>query len=150
MSDSGSYRRLTLGEAVGLLQRHMPEKDVRAWLEIDRKMNPLIPFTQIGGTILYREEDLLHFIKQVANRPLIRAGVERRSSRERRSITERRHKSRQRETVVEAGRDNIDRRFAPRKDRRSEINRRLRAFIDRREEDRRGLKVKADPPDELE
>lgn len=150
MSDDGSRKHLTLDAAVGLLQRHLPEKNARAWLEIDRKMNPLIPFSQIGDTILYLEDDLLHFIRQVTKRPLVRNGHERRSPHERRVIADRRHKKSRREPVTEAGRDNIDRRFAPRKDRRSEINRRLRALIDRRDEERRGHKEEKKTPGESE
>jgi len=46
MNMANQYELLTLAQASALLQRHMPERNALAWLEADRKHDPLIPFIE--------------------------------------------------------------------------------------------------------
>ena len=49
-------------EASTLLQGFMPDKTAQAWLENDRKIDPVIPFSYSNGEVRYRSIDLEQFI----------------------------------------------------------------------------------------
>jgi hypothetical protein len=131
---------LTPEEAAGLLQRFMPGRDAAAWLEHDRRYQPVLPYVQHGEVIRYHEEDVIALVRKLApdaavrRRATRRLGPERRQRHaDRRTHMERRHSRR-------AARNELDRRFAVRPDRRSDLDRRIRGWVDRRcIDDRRTL-----------
>ncbi len=49
-------------EASTLLQGFMPNKTALAWLENDRKIDPVIPFSLSDGEVRYRSVDLEQFV----------------------------------------------------------------------------------------
>lgn len=123
---------LTAQQTVGLLQRFMPGRDAAAWLENDRCYEPVLPFVQRGEEILYLEQDVIQLVRKLAANPAVRLsdsrrrqGERRRYASERRIHVDRRHSRR-------AARDDLDRRFAVRPDRRGDLDRRIRGWVDRR------------------
>lgn len=133
MDKTGHRKMLTLHQTIGLLQRFMSPRDASEWLEIDRRYSPVIPFLQQGEVILYHEDDVLNFIKKLAERASVRAERSRRDADERRHIhRERRDLSDRRYLRHRAAANNLDRRFAVRQDRRSDLDRRIRGWVDRR------------------
>ena len=142
------YQLLTVAQASALLQRHMPEKDALAWLEADRKNDPLIPFTEINGQIFYSEFSLLDFLPHIASGRHIRSNPDRRINGDKRACrtgNERRLSTDRRRTAAKDVVDSLDRRFMPGHDRRSDIDRRLLGGIDRRSiNDRRGREPRAE------
>lgn len=131
---------LTIQQTAGFLQRFMPGRDAAAWLENDRRYEPALPFVQRGEDVFYLEQDVIRLVQMLAVNPVIRIsdvrrqqGERRHYASERRTHTDRRHSRR-------AARDDLDRRFAVRPDRRGDLDRRIRGWIDRRcIDDRRGL-----------
>ena len=55
-------RWVSAREASTLVQGFMPNKTAEAWLENDRKIDPVIPFSYSGGEVRYRSLDLEQFI----------------------------------------------------------------------------------------
>lgn len=133
MNKTGHRKMLTLHQTIGLLQRFMNNCNASEWLEIDRRYSPAIPFLQQGEVILYHEDDVLNFIKKLAERASVRAERSRRDTNERRHLhRERRDLSDRRYLRHRAAANNLDRRFAVRQDRRSDLDRRIRGWVDRR------------------
>jgi hypothetical protein len=62
MESTHLFRWVSAGEACTLLQRFMPHKTAQAWLENDRKTDPVIPFSYSNGAIRYRSSDLEQFV----------------------------------------------------------------------------------------
>jgi hypothetical protein len=62
MQHTHSARWLTEYEASLLLQRFMPYKSAVSWLQHDRRHDPVIPFSNQGGEIVYRSSDLENFV----------------------------------------------------------------------------------------
>jgi len=123
---------LTLPQAIGLLQRFMPQRNAGEWLENDRRYSPVLPFVQQGDTILYFEDDLARFVQKLAAQtPLRRA--DRREEHNRRMLEADRRDAYDRRYLRRKGATNyLDRRFAIRPDRRSDLDRRIRGWVDRR------------------
>ncbi len=124
--------QLTLAQAAGFLQRFLPGRDARVWLEQDRRYNPLIPFQVLDGEIFYNESDVVRFVQKIAPGARLRTGTDRRNHPERRTQTTDRRKAGERRRARSAAASGIDRRFALRADRRSDLDRRLRGWVDRR------------------
>lgn len=134
---------LSLAQAGALLQRHLPERDAVAWLETDRKYDPIIPFTETKGQFFYSESDLLTFLSRFSNSPAIRLIPDRRINASKRATSsERRNDKARRKQAVNIFRDHMDRRFKLRQERRSSINRRQLGNLDRRSlTERRGQAI---------
>ena len=62
MERTHSSRWVDDREASTLLQGFMPDKTAQAWLESDRKIEPVIPFSYSNGEVRYRSIDLEQFI----------------------------------------------------------------------------------------
>lgn len=58
-------RFLTHTEAAQILQSFMPNKDAFAWLEVDRNVDPSIPFFLQNDEVYYRYEDIKAFIRHL-------------------------------------------------------------------------------------
>ncbi len=63
MEQTSPTRWVNVDEASALLQRFMPGKLAQAWLEIDRKADPTIPFFHSQNGVIYRSGDLEHFVR---------------------------------------------------------------------------------------
>ena len=131
---------LTLRQTIGFLQRFMPNRDAAEWLEKDRQQHPVLPYVEQGAEIRYREDDVAWFVRKLAWRPAIRGSANRRADPERRHDQNDRRDHVDRRLSRRAARNDLDRRFAVRADRRSDLDRRIRGWVDRRcVEDRRSL-----------
>ena len=62
MERTHSSRWVNTREASTLLQGFMPHKTAQAWLDNDRKIDPVIPFSYSSGEVRYRSIDLEQFI----------------------------------------------------------------------------------------
>ena len=58
-------RWLTQQEVAKMLQPHMPNRNVFAWLELDRNVDPSLPFLQQHGHVAYRLADVRAFIHRM-------------------------------------------------------------------------------------
>lgn len=110
----------------------MPGRDAAAWLENDRRYQPVLPYVRQGNEVRYFEDDVIQLVRKLAADPAVRRtdtrrlqGERRRHAGERRAQMDRRHSRR-------APRDDLDRRFAVRPDRRGDLDRRIRGWVDRR------------------
>jgi hypothetical protein len=56
---------LTQLETVQMLQPHMPNRNVFAWLELDRNVDPSLRYYQQEGEIAYRFADVQAFIQRL-------------------------------------------------------------------------------------
>lgn len=131
---------LTPEQAIGFLQRFMPNRDAAAWLENDRRHQPVLPFVRHGTELRYFEEDVVQFVRKLASQPTVRASASRREHMERRYYHDDRRDHLDRRHSRRAARNDLDRRFAVRPDRRSDLDRRIRGWVDRRcVDDRRTL-----------
>ena len=141
MERNSSQKMLTLPQTIGFLQRFMAQRNAAEWLESDRRYSPVLPFRNLGDTVLYYEDDIARFVKKLDEHATIRASKNRRAQRSRRRIpVDRRHFSDRRYLRRQAAINNLDRRFAMRQDRRGDLDRRIRGWVDRRcIEDRRSL-----------
>ncbi len=103
MRQMGRDRYLNEAEAAAMLQPFMRNKNALAWLGADRRTDPVIPYSRRNGDILYRETDLVRFVRFGMKSPPIARGLarrivasrrktaDRRSGIERRKVAERRH-----------------------------------------------------------
>lgn len=123
---------LTPTQAAGFLQRFMPNREAVTWLENDRQYSPVIPFVADGEAILYREEDLLRFVRQLNPSAAVRIRQDRRDHHERRETHAERRQDDDRRGARRRARNDLDRRFAVRPDRRCDLDRRIRGWVDRR------------------
>lgn len=123
---------LTLPQAIGLLQRFMPQRNAAQWLENDRRYSPVLPFMQQGDTILYFEEDIARFVQKLAAQTPLRRADRRQENNRRLYDTDRRDAYDRRYLRRKAAANYLDRRFAVRPDRRSDLDRRIRGWVDRR------------------
>lgn len=124
---------LNLAQAGALLQRHLPERDAIAWLETDRKHDPIIPFIEANGQFFYLENDLLTFLSHFSNNLTIRRNPDRRINASKRATSsEQRNDIERRKQILGGVRNHMDRRFMLRQERRGDINRRLLGDMDRR------------------
>jgi hypothetical protein len=99
----GRERYLNEAEAAAMLQPFMGSKNALAWLNADRRTDPVIPYSRRNGDVLYREADLVTFVRYGMKSPPISRGLQRRfvaarrktadrrSGVERREVAERRH-----------------------------------------------------------
>ena len=62
MERTHSLRWVSDREASTLLQGFMPDKTAQAWLENDRKIDPVVPFSYSNGEVRYRSINLEQFI----------------------------------------------------------------------------------------
>jgi hypothetical protein len=86
-----------------MLQPFMPSKNALTWLSADRRTDPVIPYSRSKGDILYREADLVRFVRYGMKSPPISRGLarrivlsrrrteDRRGGVDRRKVSERRH-----------------------------------------------------------
>ena len=134
---------LSLAQAGALLQRHLPERDAIAWLETDRKFDPIIPFCETEGQFFYSENDLVTFLSHFSSNLTIRLIPDRRINASKRATSsERRTDNARRKQALGGVRDNMDRRFILRQERRGSINRRQLGGMDRRSfTERRGQEI---------
>jgi len=123
---------LTLQQTIGLLQRFMPTRDAAAWLENDRRFQPVLPFVQHGEEVRYYEEDVIQLVRKLAPSPTVRRSAGRRQVLERRFFPTDRREHLDRRHSRRAARNDLDRRFAVRPDRRDDLDRRIRGWVDRR------------------
>jgi len=123
---------LTLPQAIGLLQRFMPQRDAAQWLENDRRYSPVLPFVQQGDAILYFEDDLARFVQKLASQTALRRADRREEHNRRMFDVDRRDAYDRRYLRRKAAANYLDRRFAVRPDRRSDLDRRIRGWVDRR------------------
>ena len=123
---------LTLPQAIGLLQRFMPQRDAAEWLENDRRYSPVLPFLLLDNVIYYYEADLARFIRKLTEETRLRHTKRRYDSNRRIYATDRRHDYDRRYLRRKAAANNLDRRFAVRPDRRCDLDRRIRGWVDRR------------------
>lgn len=123
---------LTLPQAIGLLQRFMPQRNAAQWLENDRRYSPALPFVQQGDTILYFEDDLARFVQKLAAQAALRRADRREEHSRRMFDVDRRDAYDRRYLRRKAAANYLDRRFAVRPDRRSDLDRRIRGWVDRR------------------
>ena len=123
---------LTLSQAIGLLQRFMPQRDAAEWLENDRRYSPVLPFLLLDNVIYYYEADLARFIRKLTEETRLRHAKRRYDSNRRIYATDRRHDYDRRYLRRKAAANNLDRRFAVRPDRRCDLDRRIRGWVDRR------------------
>lgn len=131
---------LTPRETAGLLQRFMPGRNAAAWLENDRRYQPVLPYVRHADEIRYHEDDVIQLVRKLAPHPALRRDTLRRQSLERRQYHTDRRVHADRRHSRRATRDDLDRRFAVRPDRRSDLDRRIRGWVDRRcIDDRRAL-----------
>ena len=63
MQQNHTTRWLTIHEASLILQRFMPHKSAIVWLDHDRRVDPVIPFSHHGDEVVYRSDDLEHFVR---------------------------------------------------------------------------------------
>lgn len=133
-------KMLTPQQTIGFLQRFMPNKNAAAWLESDRRHDPVLPFVQQGEELCYFEDDVIQFVRKLASDVPVRTGTGRREHMERRYYATDRRDHFDRRHSRRAARNDLDRRFAVRPDRRSDLDRRIRGWVDRRcVDDRRTL-----------
>lgn len=79
-------------EASTLLQGFMPHKTAQAWLDNDRKIDPVIPFSYSSGEVRYRSIDLEQFIlRYLAPGAKVDFFEQRKRSERRRAIDRRRN-----------------------------------------------------------
>ena len=123
---------LTLPQAIGLLQRFMPQRDAAEWLENDRRYSPVLPFLLLDNVIYYYEADLARFIRKLTEETRLRHAKRRYDGNRRIYATDRRHDYDRRYLRRKAAANNLDRRFAVRPDRRCDLDRRIRGWVDRR------------------
>lgn len=123
---------LTPAQAAGFLQRFMSNREAVTWLENDRQYSPVIPFVVDGESIRYREDDLVRFVRQISPSAVVRMQQDRRDHHERRETHAERRQDEDRRGARRRARNDLDRRFAVRPDRRSDLDRRIRGWIDRR------------------
>lgn len=136
---------LTLPQAIGLLQRFMPQRNAAQWLENDRRHNPLISFLQKGDLICYYEDELIAFALKLSPNTPLRQLNRRLGANRRLLFADRRNSMDRRYLRRKAAANNLDRRFAARPDRRSDLDRRIRGWVDRRcIDERRGLPSEPD------
>ena len=140
MDMSTQPKMLSLEQTIGFLQRFMPNRNAAEWLEKDRQHQPVLPFVQLGAEVRYLEDDVIWFVRKLVWRPAIRGNASRRAEAERREYPMDRRIHLDRRHNRRAARNDLDRRFAVRPDRRSDLDRRIRGWVDRRcVEDRREL-----------
>lgn len=123
---------LTPQQTSGLLQRFMPGRDAAAWLENDRRYQPVLPYVQQGNEVRYFEEDVIQLVRKLAANPVVRRTDTRRLQEERRHYASERRAQMDRRHSRRATRNDLDRRFAVRPDRRGDLDRRIRGWVDRR------------------
>ena len=116
-----SSRWLSTGEASALLQGFMPNKMADAWLDNDRKFDPVIPFRYVDGEVRYRSLDLEQFVRRCLASGVKIDFSERRRRRDRRYSIERRKNPEVRLIPAAERRSasSFDRRAGQRSDRRS-------------------------------
>lgn len=90
MERTNPTRWVNADEASALLQRFMPGKLAQAWLEIDRKFDPAIPFFNSRRGVIYRSGDLEHFVRYCLSPGANVDFSERRARSERRRAVDRR------------------------------------------------------------
>jgi hypothetical protein len=132
MKRHGHQIMLTLPQAIGLLQRFMPQRNAAQWLENDRRYSPVLPFVQHGDEILYYEDELARFVQILAAQAALRRADRREEHKRRMLEADRRDAYDRRYLRRKAAANNLDRRFAVRPDRRSDLDRRIRGWVDRR------------------
>ena len=92
MERTHSSRWVSDREASTLLQGFMPDKTAQAWLENDRKIDPVIPFSYSNGEVRYRSIDLEQFIlRYLAPGAKVDFFEQRKRSERRRAIDRRRN-----------------------------------------------------------
>lgn len=129
---SRQTKMLTREQTIGFLQRFMPTRNAAEWLDRDRQHQPVLPFVQVGSTLLYPEDEVIWFVRKLAWRPAIRGTQSRRAEEERRQLPLDRRDLVDRRLSRRAARNDLDRRFAVRPDRRGDLDRRIRGWVDRR------------------
>ena len=114
-------RWLSTGEASALLQGFMPSKMADAWLDNDRKFDPVIPFRYLEGEVRYRSSDLEQFVRRCLTPGVKVDFSERRRRTDRRYSIERRKNPAIRLIPVAERRsaNSFDRRIGASSDRRS-------------------------------
>ncbi|MEO1768043.1 hypothetical protein [Thiobacter aerophilum] len=122
---------LTPQQAAGLLQRVMPGRDAAAWLESDRRFQPILPFVLHNGAVRYREEDVCALARKLQADVALRTGQVRRRQGERRQRDQDRRQSGERRSR-QRGAALLDRRLMIRPDRRADLDRRIRGWLNRR------------------
>lgn len=122
---------LSLRETAGLLGRVMRGRDALAWLEADRRHDPVLPWLMRDGEVFYRAEAVLRLVRLLDATAALRTGRVRRSGLDRRRGHDRRQQGERRARWREASRW-VDRRLGLRPDRRSDLDRRIRGWLDRR------------------
>src|SRR5688572_26388622 len=66
LTPSSNERWLTQRQAAQILQPHMPHRDALAWLELDRNVDPSLPFVVARqGEIIYRFADVKAFVRRM-------------------------------------------------------------------------------------
>ena len=132
MNRNDFQKMLTLPQAIGLLQRFMPQRNAAEWLENDRRFSPVLPFLLIDNVIYYFEADLARLVLKLTEEASLRHAKRRYDSNRRIYATDRRHDYDRRYLRRKAAANNLDRRFAVRPDRRCDLDRRIRGWVDRR------------------
>lgn len=132
MNRNGYQKMLTLTQAIGLLQRFMPQRNAAEWLENDRLYSPVLPFVYRDNAVYYFEEDIARLVQKMAEQAVLR-NADRRYENTRRSYdVDRRHAYDRRYLRRKTAANHLDRRFAVRPDRRCDLDRRIRGWVDRR------------------
>lgn len=125
-SPTSNGKLLNETDAAEFLQPFLLHKNAGQWLASDRQQNPVISFLLINGQPYYAQDDLLEFIDRLIKPARmyfingVPAGIDRRSTEDRRSGIDRRA------TAEIQLQSNIERRHHVRPDRR------LRGDLDRR------------------
>lgn len=90
MERANPTRWVHADEASALLQQFMPGKLAQAWLDLDRKTDPSIPFIHTQSGVLYRSGDLEQFVRCCLSPGANVDFSERRMRKERRRASDRR------------------------------------------------------------